>query len=82
LRLAKANSAQAAVSRHDSADLSRFEDFTGDDSDPLFDFALSVERIRAARQAIDDSGTGVLLTGRSEGFVRDRPDLVETTRRA
>jgi len=37
--------------------------------------------VRAARQAIDASGTGVLLTGRSEGFVAGRPDLTETIRR-
>jgi 2-methylisocitrate lyase-like PEP mutase family enzyme len=40
-----------------------------------------VERIRAARRAIDVSGTGVVLTGRSEGFVVGRPDLDETIRR-
>ncbi|MGE5232114.1 MAG: isocitrate lyase/PEP mutase family protein [Deltaproteobacteria bacterium] len=57
------------------------EDSTGDASRPLFDFALAVERIRAARQAIDESGTGVLLTGRSEGFIAGRPDLAETIRR-
>jgi 2-methylisocitrate lyase-like PEP mutase family enzyme len=57
------------------------EDSTGDDASPLFDFALSVERIRAARSAIDGSGTGVLLTGRSEGFIAGRPDLGETIRR-
>ncbi|MGH9421665.1 MAG: isocitrate lyase/PEP mutase family protein [Thermoanaerobaculia bacterium] len=57
------------------------EDSTGDASNPLFDFALSVERIRAARQAIDETGTGVLLTGRSEGFIVGRPDLDETIRR-
>jgi methylisocitrate lyase len=57
------------------------EDSTGDPSDPLFDFALSVERIQAARQAIDESGTGVLLTARSEGFIVGRPDLRETLRR-
>jgi methylisocitrate lyase len=57
------------------------EDSTGDPARPLFDFALAVERVRAARRAIDESGTGVLLTGRSEGFVAGRPDLVETIRR-
>ena len=57
------------------------EDSTGDAANPLFDFGLSVERIRAARRAIDDSGTGVMLTGRSEGFIRGRPDLAETIRR-
>lgn len=57
------------------------EDSTGDATHPLFDFALAVERIRAAREAIDESGTGVLLTGRSEGFVCGRPDIDETVRR-
>lgn len=57
------------------------EDSTGDDVDPLYEFDLAVERIRAARQAIDKSGTDVVLTGRSEGFVRGRPDIDETIRR-
>jgi methylisocitrate lyase len=57
------------------------EDSTGDPGEPLFPFDFAVERVRAARQAIDESGTGVLLTGRSEGFVVGRPDLEETTRR-
>ena len=48
---------------------------------PLFDFGLSVERVRAARLALDAGGTGVLLTGRSEGFIVGRPDLAETIRR-
>jgi 2-methylisocitrate lyase-like PEP mutase family enzyme len=57
------------------------EDSTGDASKPLFEFALAVERMQAARRAIDDSGTGVVLTGRSEGFIVGRPDLGETIRR-
>jgi methylisocitrate lyase len=57
------------------------EDASGDPEDPLFDFELAVARIRAAREAIDRSGTGVLLTGRSEGFVHGRPDIDETIRR-
>ena len=57
------------------------EDSTSDASAPLHEFALSVERIRAARSAIDESGSGVLLTGRSEGFIVGRPDLAETIRR-
>src|SRR5262249_35181050 len=48
------------------------EDSTEDRQKPLFDFPLAVERINAARQAIDRSGTGVLLTGRSEGFIAGR----------
>ena len=57
------------------------EDSTGNASQPLFDFSLAVDRIRAARRAIDETGTGVLLTARSEGFIVGRPDLAETTRR-
>jgi methylisocitrate lyase len=57
------------------------EDSTEDPSSPLIDFQLSVERIQAARQAIDDSGTDILLTGRSEGYIVGRPDLDETIRR-
>jgi 2-methylisocitrate lyase-like PEP mutase family enzyme len=57
------------------------EDFTGDKEKPLYDFDLAVARMKAARAAIDKAGGGVLLTGRSEGFIRNRPDLDETIRR-
>jgi methylisocitrate lyase len=57
------------------------EDSTGDRAQPLHDFELAVERVRAARDAIDQSGTGIVLTGRSEGFVVGRPDIDETIRR-
>jgi 2-methylisocitrate lyase-like PEP mutase family enzyme len=57
------------------------EDSTGDKENPLYEFDLAVERVGAARRAIDESGTGVVLTGRSEGFVAGRPDLNETIRR-
>jgi 2-methylisocitrate lyase-like PEP mutase family enzyme len=57
------------------------EDSTGDADEPLYEFDLAVERVRAARRAVDESGTGVLLTGRSEGFVVGRPNLEETIRR-
>ena len=57
------------------------EDSTGDPGEPLVDFALAVQRIAAARRAIDASRTGILLTGRSEGFIVGRPDLPETVRR-
>jgi 2-methylisocitrate lyase-like PEP mutase family enzyme len=57
------------------------EDSTGDEASPLHEFDLAVDRIRAARQAIDESGTGIVLTGRSEGFVVGRPDIDETIRR-
>ncbi len=57
------------------------EDSTGDAERPLFEIDLAVERIRAARGAIDASGTGVLLTGRAEAFVVGRPDIDDTLRR-
>jgi methylisocitrate lyase len=57
------------------------EDSTGNAAEPLYELDLAVERVRAARRAIDESGTGVLLTGRSEGFIVGRPDLEETLRR-
>lgn len=73
-----ANVAQAATTG--VAGLS-IEDSTGDAAKPLFDFQLSVERMRAARKAINESGNDVLLVGRSEGFIVGRPDLAETIRR-
>lgn len=57
------------------------EDSTGNPERPLFDFPLALERVQAARRAIDESQTGVLLTARSEGFIAGRPDLPETIRR-
>ena len=70
----------AAGARTGVAGLS-IEDSTGNPSNPLFDLSLAVERIAAARSAIDSTGTGVLLIGRSEGFIVGRPDLAETIRR-
>ncbi|WGS23461.1 MULTISPECIES: isocitrate lyase/phosphoenolpyruvate mutase family protein [unclassified Bradyrhizobium] len=51
------------------------EDSTGDAAKPLFDFELAVERIKAARKAIDADNSGVLLTGRCEAFLWGQPDL-------
>jgi 2-methylisocitrate lyase-like PEP mutase family enzyme len=51
------------------------EDSTGDAAKPLYDFGLAVERLKAARQAIDADGSGVLLTGRCEAFLWGRADL-------
>ncbi|MGH9655627.1 MAG: isocitrate lyase/PEP mutase family protein, partial [Bryobacteraceae bacterium] len=58
------------------------EDATGDASKPLYEFPLAVERIRAARAAIDESGSGVLLTGRAECYLVHHPDaFAESIRR-
>jgi 2-methylisocitrate lyase-like PEP mutase family enzyme len=57
------------------------EDSRRDAQAPLYDFSQAVERVSAARTAIDASGSGVLLTARSEGFFVGRPDFDETLRR-
>lgn len=50
------------------------EDATGDNSRPLYELPLAVDRITAARAAIDQSGTGVLLTARAECYLVNHPD--------
>jgi len=58
------------------------EDSTGDRVHPLYDLPLATERIRAARHAIDQSATGVLLTARAECFLVGTPNpLGEAIRR-
>jgi 2-methylisocitrate lyase-like PEP mutase family enzyme len=57
------------------------EDSTGDKAHPLYDLDVAVERMKAARRAIDDSGQDVLLVGRAEGFFAGRPDLADTIAR-
>ncbi|MFN2514615.1 MAG: oxaloacetate decarboxylase [Pyrinomonadaceae bacterium] len=50
------------------------EDATGHDSTPLYELHLGVERIRAARSAINESGFPVILTGRCEAWLVRQPD--------
>jgi methylisocitrate lyase len=51
------------------------EDSTGDKDKPLFESNLAIERIKAARKAIDADNSGVLLTGRCEAFLWGVTDL-------
>jgi len=51
------------------------EDSTGDAARPLYDRAHAIERIKAARAAIDADNSEVLLTGRCEGFLVGQTDL-------
>jgi 2-methylisocitrate lyase-like PEP mutase family enzyme len=51
------------------------EDSTGDTAKPLYESDFAIERIKAARAAIDADNSGVLLTGRCEGFLVGQPDL-------
>jgi 2-methylisocitrate lyase-like PEP mutase family enzyme len=57
------------------------EDSTGDPSSPVFDIDTAVERLRAARKAIDQSGADTVLVGRAENFITGRPDLPDTIAR-
>ena len=57
------------------------EDSTGDPAHPLFDLSVAVERMRAARRAIDKAGGDTLLVGRAECFFVGRPDLDEAIAR-
>jgi len=58
------------------------EDATGDSMSPLYDLPIALERVRAARQAIDESGHDVLLTARAECYHVGHPDpLHESVRR-
>ena len=50
------------------------EDRSGDRGKPLYEFPMAVERVRAARHAIDASGADVMLTGRAECFLVNHPD--------
>jgi 2-methylisocitrate lyase-like PEP mutase family enzyme len=54
------------------------EDSTGDAAKPLYEVDVAIERMRAARKAIDKAGGDTLLVGRAECFLVGRPDLDET----
>ena len=57
------------------------EDSTGDAASPLFPLDVAVERLEAARQAIDASGSDTLLIGRAENFFVGVPDMDDTLKR-
>ena len=57
------------------------EDSTGDAASPLFPVEVAVERLKAARQAIDESVGDALLVGRAENFFVGVPDLEDTLTR-
>jgi 2-methylisocitrate lyase-like PEP mutase family enzyme len=51
------------------------EDSTGDPAKPLFEIDAAIERIRAARKAIDKAGADTMLVGRAEGYLVGQPHL-------
>ncbi len=57
------------------------EDSTGDDAAPLYEERLAIERVQAARTAIDDSKIPVVLTGRCEAWLIGHPDALNFARK-
>jgi 2-methylisocitrate lyase-like PEP mutase family enzyme len=57
------------------------EDSTGNASQPLYELDAAVERICAARKAIDKAGGDTLLVGRAECFLVGKPDIEHTIQR-
>ena len=57
------------------------EDSTGGATEPLYPMDLAVERVRAARQAINRAGPGVVFTARCEGLLVGVTDLDAVIRR-
>jgi 2-methylisocitrate lyase-like PEP mutase family enzyme len=54
------------------------EDSTGRSDQPLYEKKLAIDRIRAARSAIDASNSRVILTGRCEAWLVGDPDPLDT----
>lgn len=54
------------------------EDASGDRHAPLFELAPAVERVRAARAALDAAKSGVVLTARCEAWLVGAPDPKRT----
>jgi 2-methylisocitrate lyase-like PEP mutase family enzyme len=54
------------------------EDNTGRTDVPLYEKKLAIDRIRAARLAIEASGNGVVLTGRCEAWLVHHPEPFRT----
>ncbi len=57
------------------------EDATGDGANPIYNFDLAVERIKAAAEAVKSMSLPFILTARSENFLYGRPDLNDTIQR-
>lgn len=57
------------------------EDSTGDATTPLFPLEVAVERVKAARRAIDERGGDTLLVAREENFFTGEPDFADALAR-
>ncbi len=54
------------------------EDFTGNDDAPIYELGLARERIAAAAEAAHSGPVHLVLTARSENYLRGHPDLADT----
>ena len=57
------------------------EDFTGGESDPIYDIGLAAERVAAAAEAAHAGPVRLVLTARAENYLHGRPDLADTIAR-
>jgi 2-methylisocitrate lyase-like PEP mutase family enzyme len=57
------------------------EDYTGDPANPIYEFPLAVERVRAAAEAARSLDFPFTLTARAENLLHGRHDLDDTVRR-
>src|SRR5215469_12459020 len=57
------------------------EDYSGDQTNPIYDFDLAVARVRAAAQVAHALPVPFLLTARAENLLRGRNDMADTIRR-
>jgi 2-methylisocitrate lyase-like PEP mutase family enzyme len=57
------------------------EDYTGNASDPIYDFDLAVARVRAAVNIAHSLPVPFMLTARAENLLHGRCDMMDTIRR-
>ena len=57
------------------------EDFTGGESDPIYDIGPAAERVAAAAEAAHAGPVRLVLTARAENYLHGRPDLADTITR-
>jgi 2-methylisocitrate lyase-like PEP mutase family enzyme len=57
------------------------EDFTRDDTNPIYDLAAATDRVTAAAEAAHAGPRRLVLTARAENYLHGRPDLAGTIAR-
>jgi len=57
------------------------EDYSGPESDSIYELAHAADRVRAAAEAAGAAPGGLVLTARAENHIHDRPDLDDTIAR-